>query len=289
MEDPDKLLRAVLDFASRQPGIDAVVQTGSRARGLRVDEWSDLDIELIGPGAVGLAGSDTWQEEIAPTLLSVHLANEGEDEPDWPTCLVVFAEGRKVDFTLAGPERLEAMKRDGLDDLYGRGYVVHLDRTGVTEGLSPSHPAPPAWTAPGSREFEENQREFWFEATQVPVYAARGDLWPAASRLAEMRELLLTMLEWYAGARSGGRTDTWYGGHHLAEWLGDDYRDRIPDTFARYDAADIVRALRATAGLYADAAAATGRFLSLPVLDLRDRVLGHVDGISRGVTSSECP
>ncbi|ALG08525.1 aminoglycoside 6-adenylyltransferase [Kibdelosporangium phytohabitans] len=281
MEDPRFLLARVLGFATSCEGIDAVVQTGSRARGQRVDALSDLDIELIGPGAPLLAGRDEWLADIAPTLVSIHLDNEDdEDGPGWPTCLVVFADGRKADFTLAGPERLAAMKEHGLDELYGRGYVVHLDNTGITADLSPSDPTPPEREAPDAEGFEVNQREFWFETTQVPVYAKRGDLWPATSRLAETRELLLTMLEWYAGTRSGEPVDTWHNGHHMAEWLGPDH-SRIPATFARYDADDIIRALRATADLYADIAARTGKTLSLPVLDLHDRVLAHVDAVYR--------
>ncbi|ONI75203.1 hypothetical protein ALI144C_41420 [Actinosynnema sp. ALI-1.44] len=277
MEDPRLLLARVLDFAEHHEGIEAVVQTGSRARGLRVDSLSDLDIELIGPGAPLLAGDDEWLAAIAPTLVSIHLDNEEDDEPGWPTCLAVFAEGRKVDFTLAGTERLVAMREHGLDELYGRGYVVHFDRTGIAAELSPSHPTPPVREAPDAEDFEVNQREFWFEATQVPIYAARGDLWPALSRLAEIRDLMLTMLEWYA-ATGSEPVDTWHNGHHIAEWLGADH-SRIPETFARYEADDIIRALRAAADLYADVATATGKALALPVLELHDRVLAHVDAV----------
>jgi aminoglycoside 6-adenylyltransferase len=130
MEDPQLMLKRVLEFAARREGIDAVVQTGSRARCERVDEFSDLDIELIGPGAASLIGRDDWLEEIAPVLVSVQLANKAPEAPDWPICLVVYAHGRKVDFTLAGSERLRNLADHGLDATYGRGYVVHFDRTG---------------------------------------------------------------------------------------------------------------------------------------------------------------
>ncbi|NGO71089.1 aminoglycoside 6-adenylyltransferase [Streptomyces boncukensis] len=279
MEDPQELLQAVLDFAQRAEGVHAVVQTGSRARGSRVDSLSDLDIELVGPGTAALAGEDAWLEQIGPVLVALHLPNEEPDEPGWPTCLAVFAGGRKVDFTLAGPERLERLAREGLDDLYGRGYTVHLDKTGLARGLAPSEPQAPRWEPPDEEDFEDNQREFWFEATQVPVYAARGDLWPAALRLAELRDLLLTMLEWHAKVRSGGAADTWHNGHHLAEWLAEPYRSRLPELFAGYEAADTVRALRALTEVYAEAAAEVGSALGLPVLGLHQRVLRHLDEV----------
>ncbi|MFW5418528.1 aminoglycoside 6-adenylyltransferase [Nocardiopsis sp. CNT-189] len=282
MDNPELLLKRIVDFATARDGIQAVVQTGSRARGLRVDAYSDLDVELIGPGTAELVGEDAWLEEIAPVLVAIHLANEAEDDPDWPTCLAVFAEGRKADFTLAGPERLERMAAGGLDGLYRRGYLVHLDETGAARALEPSDPRPPERSAPDAGEFETDQREFWFEATQIPVYIARGDLWPAASRLVETEELLLRMLEWNAFARSGGAVDTWHGGHRIDEWAAEPYRSGIPSAFAGYDPDDQLRALRAITALYSRAAAETGGLLGLPVLDLHDRVLRHIDRVIAG-------
>src|SRR5699024_7897329 len=189
MEDPCDLLGRVLAFADTREQIVAVTQTGSRARSYGGDAFSARDVELIGPGTAELVGNDEWPETIADVLVSLHLANQGPDDPDWPTCLVVFAGGRKVDFTLAGTARIEAMKHEGLDTLYQRGYLVHRDKTGITNGLAAATMAPPDKPAPTAGEFEANQREFWFEATQVPIYLARGDLWPAASRQSDMRTL----------------------------------------------------------------------------------------------------
>lgn len=279
MEDPDELLSRVLDFAQAHSGIEAVVQTGSRARGDRVDALSDLDIELIGPAAVELVGDDEWPGTIADVLISVHLANEGPDAPDWPTYLVVFTYGRKIDFTLAGTERIERMTRYGLDGLYQRGYLVRLDKTGVTRGLPASSMTPPERSLPDSEKFAMNQREFWFEATQVPIYLARGDLWPAGLREAEMRSLLLTMLEWNVLARSHHAVDVWHDGHHLDEWLPERYRERIATTHTRYDATDMLGGLRSLVDLYADVAAETSRLVSAELLDLRTRVHAHITAV----------
>jgi aminoglycoside 6-adenylyltransferase len=279
LEDPDELLGRVLAFADRTTGIDAVVQTGSRARRQRVDAFSDLDIELIGPGSAALVGRDDWPEQIAPTLVSLHLANQDDDAPDWPTCLVVFARGRKVDFMLAGVERLEKMVLNGLDDYYRRGYLVHRDRTGSTAALPRSNPTVPAWIPPTAAAFEAAQGEFWFEATQVPVYLARGDLWPALLRLHAMRTLLLTMLEWRTHALSGEPIDTWHDGHHIDEWLDPSLAKRLDALFATHDPEDGARALRACVRLYADAARTAAAALALPHLDLAARIDAHISRV----------
>ncbi|WP_225724612.1 MULTISPECIES: aminoglycoside 6-adenylyltransferase [unclassified Nocardia] len=277
MEDPEQLLKRILEFAADDPGIRAVIQTGSRARGTRIDEFSDLDLEFIGPGAKALVGDDAWAERIAPVLVGIHLANDEEDEPDWPTYLVVFAEGRKVDFTLADTARLTEL-RDELDELYERGYRVLLDKDGLAAGL-PTASGRPRAEPPTAAEFETNQREFWFEATQVPIYAARGDLWHAQLRVAELRELLLTMLEWQTAATSSGQIDTWHAGHHVDEWVAAPLRDRTPAYFPAYQADSIVDAVRAMATTYATATAEAAEVLGHTDLRLRDRVLAHIERI----------
>ncbi len=247
-----------------------------------MDALSDLDIELIGHGTAALVGNDDWPTTIADVLVGIHLANEGPEEPDWPTCLVVFAGGRKIDFTLAGTERIERMALDGLDSLYERGYLVHLDKTGVTRGLPVAPVVPAAPPLPDADEFATNQREFWFEATQVPIYLARGDLWPAGLREAQMRALLLTMLEWNALARSHRTLDVWYDGHHLDEWLPERYRDRIAATHARYSAEDLLRALRELVDLYAEVAEETATLVSAEPLALRSSIAAHITSVVNG-------
>jgi len=279
MEDPRALLEDVLSFAARSEGIDAVIETGSRARKQRVDAFSDLDIELIGPGAPALAGRDDWPAEIAPVLVTLHLANDEPGTEGWPASLVVYAQGRKVDFTLAGPDRLRQLAADGLDPVYRRGYVVHYDRAGVTRELPPSQPAVPPWQPPSREEFINAQREFWFEATQVPIYAARGEAWPAAARLVTAREVLLTILEWRAAAASEGMIDTWYLGYHLDEWIDEKTDAVLAELFPRYDPEEIIASLRSAMSLFARASAETGALLSLPVLDLHDAVERHLSAV----------
>jgi aminoglycoside 6-adenylyltransferase len=276
VEDPQGLLQEILAFAEHYDGIDAVVQTGSRARHQRVDAFSDLDIELIGSGAPGLAGRDDWPAQIAPVLVTLHFTDVDPQADAWPSSLVVFAQGRKVDFTLAGPQRLRTLAADGLDSTYMRGYVVHYDPAEITRQLAPPQPRAPSWQAPTAAEFVDVQRGFWFEATQVPIYAARDEPWPAQARLATAREMVLMMLEWRAGTMSGGRVDTWYSGYHLDKWIDAQTKAEITELFPRYDTADIIASLRAAIDLFARTTAQTGAALSLPVLELRGAVEQHL-------------
>ncbi|MFC4224305.1 aminoglycoside 6-adenylyltransferase [Lysinibacter cavernae] len=295
MENPHDLLEKVLAFARESDIIDAVILTGSRGRNARVDRFSDLDLELIMTSndiaTHQLWDSDVWLTSIGPVLVSIHLANGGDGEPDWPTCLAVFAGGRKIDFTLAGPLRIERMRRSGLDATYTRGFTVLLDKSGITRELPTHTPARPAAAMPSSDEVDAHQREFWFEATQVPIYVARDDLWPAQLRLAEMREQLLVMSQWMVTAPSPSRgqpervegqagvADTWHNGHHLGEWLPEPYSSQVAATFALYTQDSIGKALLATIDLYDAVAKEACAKLGFVDLALRDRVLAHVERV----------
>ncbi|WP_454197534.1 aminoglycoside 6-adenylyltransferase [Nocardia sp. Marseille-Q1738] len=285
MEDADLVVDKIIGFAAAHPGISAVIQTGSRARGSRVDAFSDLDIELIGPGTAQLVGADDWLRAIGPVLVNIHLDN---DEPHWPTCLVVLAEGRKVDFTLAAPARIEDMIADGLDELYERGYRVLLDKSGTTAALPPATGGHPVHR-PTAAEIDTTQREFWFEATQIPIYVARGDLWHALLRVTEMRDLLLTMAEWHTTARSQGRIDHWHDGHHLDEWLDPRFRDDPAAFFPGYTGTEILAALRAMTDTFTRLAAEVCRQWDCPALDLRERVLAHAERIAALTPASVDP
>ena len=84
------------------------------------------------------------------------------------------------------------------------------------------------------------------------------------------------MFEWRAGALSGGTVDTWYVGYHLDDWVDPETRACLSDLFAKYDAGEILHALRAATSLYAEAAGETGEALSPPVLNLRHQVDEHL-------------
>ncbi|MFC5748873.1 aminoglycoside 6-adenylyltransferase [Actinomadura rugatobispora] len=251
MEDPEALRAAIVAWARNDVRVEAVVQTGSRARGTGVDAFSDLDVEIIGRGWRELFADVSWSGAFGRVLVSVSTTPE-EFAEERATRLVVYGGGRKVDFTLAGPERLEGFRREGLDDLYERGHLVLLDKTGVTEGLPAATGAAPVPRRPGREEFDHAVAEFWFEATQVPIYLARGDLWVVKFRDTTMKEFLLDMLQWYAAVE--GAADVWHIGHRMDQWLPEHIWKALQETYGRFDAADGWRALRATNRVFAEVA-----------------------------------
>ncbi|HEC8325630.1 TPA: aminoglycoside 6-adenylyltransferase [Providencia rettgeri] len=229
MESPASLINKIISISLLDPRIEAVILTGSRAREQDADSYSDIDIELIGHGTTEIFKQKSWINQFGEPLVALHLLNLEEDAPDWPTCLVIFKEGRKVDFTFAEPERLSKMKQEGLDATFSRGFAVLLDKTGITENLPESINqqvlTPPQFTA---EQFTEVVSDFWHEAHQVTVALTRDELWVAWSRSADMKQYFLTMIERLVAMQNN---DVWYKGRNYHEWMPKKYIEALEIIF----------------------------------------------------------
>jgi aminoglycoside 6-adenylyltransferase len=243
------LLQRIKNWSEANDNVVALIVTGSQARGDdRVDQQSDLDLEIIADQPSELADDDTWLSQFGRVLVS-QAFNEGQE---YPTRLVFYEGGKKVDFTLASPRRLTDMIRARkLDGLYERGYKVILDKRGITKDLpAPSGQFPTA-SVPTQSEFTAAVEEFWFEAANIPRYLSRDELWVAKSRDWTMKENLLKMLEWHSIATSkAAGVDVWYSGSHMKDWVGPEIWQELHGVFSRFESKDSWRGLLAAINLF---------------------------------------
>ncbi|ADB51789.1 aminoglycoside 6-adenylyltransferase [Conexibacter woesei] len=255
----DPLLAAVLAWARRQATVRVVLLTGSRAQPAATpDALSDFDVELYVDGDPAIYADDGWLPEIAPVLVSVGDAWEGD-----PTRLVFFEGGRKADFLIRRLDALDALTEQ-LDELHERGFVVLLDRDGRAAGL-PAPSGRPRRAVPTAMQLADAAREFWFEAAHVPRYLARGELWPAQTRLANARGELLRLIELHAQATSGAAaSDVRHLGTALARWAAPWITQRLAATFAGYAREETFQALQAATALFSRVCAETAHAAGVP-------------------------
>lgn len=124
----------------------------------------------------------------------------------------------------------------------------------VDKGPPPSpHPGgfqAPTPAHPSDEQFAALVQRIWLNAARVGQFLARGDLWRAKHVCdGVLKQYLLTLLEWHARAVHGPGYDTWHEGRYLDEWADPRAVAALPATFARYDRADLWRALEATLSL----------------------------------------
>jgi aminoglycoside 6-adenylyltransferase len=258
VEDSDELIERILRWSKSDPRVTAVILTGSRGRAERVDRFSDLDVELIGPRWQELAADDGWISNVGQPMVILPI-----DEEDLTTRLVVLPHGRKIDFSLWPEARIRRMVEHGLDDLYDRGYSVLLDKAELTKGLPEATGTPQVPPRPDQSEFTRLESEFWFEATQVAVYLARRDLWVVKFRENTMHNCLLTMLQWQAQFDGSEPRFTWHIGHHMDEWLSPSDYAAAGEVFTLFDVRDTIRGVTSAMDLFERATAAAANSLSL--------------------------
>lgn len=252
----EQLEASLVTWARSRPDLLAIIVVGSRARvDHSADEWSDLDLVLFTTNPRAYVSQADWREQLGPVWLSL-LNETGRGDPEW---LVLFAGGLKVDFVVAAlpadagsslsvQQMLEASP---YQLIFRRGVRVLYDRAAgqvplilaAPAGASPAHPTP--------GEFLTTVSQALLAAIRVAKLLRRGELWGAKQQCdCDLKQCLLTMLEWHARATKGRETDTWHEGRFLEEWADPRAVAALPDTFAAYYREDLWRALFATLDLF---------------------------------------
>lgn len=246
MDIQHPLLKKAVKWASGEEPIRAVVITGSQARADdSIDEYSDLDIQIITLDIEAYTADDSWLDGLGEVWIRFPLFE------DVPYRLVWFADGYKVDFQFMSVDSLRAEIDSGaLSDEYQRGYIVALDKDGLYRGLPPSPQVFPAPPAPEADEVLATINEFWFEAIHVAQFIRRREFWVVKHRDWTMKEDLLRLLEWHARAMREGKINTWLLGKRIEQWADDETVRAIREIWTGWDARSLWRGLLTQLALF---------------------------------------
>lgn len=237
-------LEKIVDWANQNDNILAVIMTGSHSRDdNKVDEFSDYDIELIAKDFRELADKNDWFHDFGDVIV-FQAFDEGQE---YPTRLVVYSDGLKVDFTLADEKRIINMK-SGLNDLYQRGYKVLLDKQNLTNDL-PKASGHIRKELPTEQEYLDAVNEFWFEASHIPKYLIRDELWIVKLRDWTMKQLLLKLLEWHAISLNPDQ-DVWHLGNHSNDWVDPEIKSELKKLFSHFEKQESWQDLLTTLDLF---------------------------------------
>ncbi len=271
--DPSGMLERIIDHARTDPAMHAIVLLGSRAREHRpADEWSDTDLLLVVDDPDAFLADAGWPARLG-AVASTFLEETGHGRRERRA---LYVDGTDLDLV---PISVDEIRR-GPGELPGleilrRGFRILHDRDGLLADL-------PAWVAshrveddwpPQVVAFENLVSDFWYHAVWTARKLRRGELWVALDCVdGRMKRLLLTVLEWQARSRDGGDADPWFAGRFLEHWADQETVAGLREAFAHYDAADVVRALRATMNLFRRQATDLSIRLELPYPGRADEV-----------------
>lgn len=233
--------------------IRAACVIGSRARvDHPADAFSDLDLVTITAAPARLLDR-TELTFVEPTTVGA-----GRERR------VLFAGGYDVDIAVFSPAQFDRLPLAALASVFRRGVRIVLDKDGYfartqarLSGLPPATPGPPTPT-----EYRAVVDDFWYHALWAARKLRRGELFTAKGACdGHMKELLLRMLAWHAGATRGWVHDTWHRGRFLEEWADPRSLAQLRAAYAHYSRPDIARALGVTMRLFGRIARETARAL----------------------------
>ena len=229
----------LVTWARGEIAIRALVVTGSWARAdASVDEFSDLDVQVITRDIDAYTADDSWLDALGEVWIRFPLYQ------DAPYRLVWFAGGHKIDFQFIGADRIQAEISSGdLSDEYKRGYIVALDKDAIYRDLPQSPRVFPAPPTPSAEEVRATINEFWFEAIHVAQFIRRREFWVVKFRDWTMKQDLLRLLEWQARARREGDVNTWLLGKRIEQWADEEAVHDIREIWTAWDARDLWRGL----------------------------------------------
>jgi aminoglycoside 6-adenylyltransferase len=149
---------------------------------------------------------------------------------------------------------------------------VLVDKLGLEAGLRSGAAQPPATGRPDQAAFAQVTGDFWYHLLWAAKKLRRGELWIAAhARDCHLNRLVVTLLAWQTKA-----ADPWHGGRFLERWADPWALEELRGIHAGYDAAEVARALWATAELFQrlerDCAERLGLRPSVPHQQLRRRL-----------------
>jgi aminoglycoside 6-adenylyltransferase len=120
---------------------------------------------------------------------------------------------------------------------------------------------------------------FWYHLLWAAKKLRRGEVWIATQTCnCYLKGLLVTLLAWRARA-DDPLADTWHGGRFLERWAEPQVLAELRDAYAGYQAAEVARAVWATAELFErlerECAERLDLALSVPHQQVRQR-LGEI-------------
>ncbi len=237
-----EVLQKIINWAQAEDPIRALILQGSRAKERSADELSDYDISVYCKTSKPYTEAEEWLSQIGQVWVCVKETISFIQET-FPTRLVIFAGGIKVDFSFLSLDCLDRMTEGPLTDEHNQGYQILLDKDHMTQGLQKPIHKEQKEKKPSKEEFLRIIQEFWFEAYHVAVYLKRKDLWSVKFRSNAMNSFLLTLIEWEAESRNGWNKKISPIGRQMASWTLPSIWQQLQSIFAHFDAKDSWRAL----------------------------------------------
>ncbi len=271
MRSDREMLELILATARADSRVRAVILSGSRADPqVAPDALQDFDVVFVVDEVAPFRAEPGFWRVFGEAAI-VQFPDAMHDAPPRTdggfAVLMQFVDGHRIDLTLLPASVMSHFEHDG------PAVVLH-----DPDGLVPPPPEPGAAhhqpEPPTLEAFADVCNEFWWVAPYVAKGLRRGELTYARHHLdTVLRAQLMTMLDWFVLASSGGVRGAGKCGRFLRRELPDALWTMLEETYADADGESAWGALEALTALFRRVATAVAEHhgLDYPTAD-DDRV-----------------
>ena len=255
MKTGDEKLKAIIEWSEKNDDVRAVLLTSSPVNPLaEVDEFSDLDIELIFTNNTNYILDKSWILNFGNPI-SIIEEDENSFDNKHAMKMVLYEDGVKVDFKLYSKLNfIKETQQKVLPDDWDIGYKVLIDKDGITqEMLKPTYQVS-IIKKPSEKEFQSLITDFWWDTTYVAKSIARDEIFYAKyiSEKIIRAKYLIPLIEWKIGSENQWNVTTNKHGRLFKRFLNREVWEKVEQTFSGSDLNDNWKSLFAMADLVSE-------------------------------------
>lgn len=256
MRTEEEMSGLILDVAARDERVRAVCLNGSRANPAAPrDCFQDYDIVYIVTAVEPFLSDPGWVDVFGERVI-MQLPDDNQelfpaqgDRRGRYAYLMQFLDGNRIDLTLipAG-QALRYCHEDS-------ETVVWLDKDGMLPALPPASDRDYHVRPPTQAQFDVCCNEFWWVCPYVAKGLWRREIMYSLHHLnGPVRDMLVLMLSWAAGVRTGFTVGTGKCGKYLERFLTADEWGCLMRTYPKGRHDEVWESLWAACGLFDSAA-----------------------------------
>ena len=233
MYNPINIQNKILDLASNDSRIRAVLLNGSRANPqVKADVYQDFDLVWVVDDMDTFLNNRSWLFVLGTPLVQqlpdeMELGKDESIEKVSFTFLIIFNEGYRLDITLFPKAKMAThFQSDSLT-------VVWLDKDDLFQDIAPTSDKDYHVQLPTQRQFSEVSNEFWWCMTNVAKGLKRGEITYAKEMLETVvRPVFMEMVAWNIGVQYHFSVSVGKSGKFMRHYLKDSHYQKLLQTYS---------------------------------------------------------
>jgi aminoglycoside 6-adenylyltransferase len=255
MKAREEKLRSIINWSENNEDVRAVLLTSSLVNPLApVDEFSDLDIELIFENNTQYISDKNWMHHFGNPIAMIE-----EDETSFDgrhaMKMILYDDHVKVDFKLFSKDKfLKEVRLKELPEDWDVGYKVLIDKEEITKEMQEPSFQVSIIKKPSEEEFKRILNDFWWDTTYVAKCLARDEIFYAKfmSETNIRTEYLIPLIEWHIASKHNWNITTNKYGRLFKKYLNHEIWLKTEQTFSGSNIKDNWTALLAMADLVSE-------------------------------------